>query len=562
MATPFKLNNGMLLLSTEAPGGVYNSAQLKKIAQLCDGDAAMVKATEDQRLALFVPEAKAKQVVAELKAIGLGIRNYQDGLHQPVNCVGELCPQHQQDAMGAAMDLSLALAPVAKQAFGAALKIGINGCTACCVPTHTLDISVIGDTTGYRVSLGGKNSQIPEMASFMAEHVPAAELPALLTKVVNLYKRLAQPGERLQEVMERCGATEFIIALAPYSQDAAGHDAGDPFGGIAIEPDVGGEDLIIDTMGGETLDDEIAIDAGDSSEMLADDLTLSEESPPEGSLMMEETETMSEAEEELEIAPDEFGSDELATDVILSEDISPEEIPLDELAPEEMGQDELSFDDEPVVEAPVRAADKPKLVVATKVEEPALDDFDLDSIDGEAALEVDGDEADAFEAKLEESIAEEESHPVEADHNEEDRLAALTLVETNTDLPSVEAVHENLGVDDSFENLEIDHDDIVEVDMEPEEIPEATPIMPAPRRTTSSSSALGHSFKGIDVGDGGRITLSFASGATVELDPRTMRSGQARDFMVGGTQIVISQDAAGFTVEVDGVGIFLPVRAA
>src|SRR5262249_51969730 len=150
MATPFKLKNGMLLLSTEAPGGVHNAAQLKKIAALCEGDSALVKATEDQRLAPFVPEKDVKSVTAALRATGLGVRNYQDGLHQPVNCIGELCPEHQQDALGASMDLAAALGPLAMGKMAAPLKIGINGCGRCCVATHTLDVSIIGDSNGYR----------------------------------------------------------------------------------------------------------------------------------------------------------------------------------------------------------------------------------------------------------------------------------------------------------------------------------------------------------------------------------------------------------------------------
>ena len=66
------------------------------------------------------------------------------------------------------------------------IKIGINGCARCCVPCHTLDISVVGETAGYRVSLGGKTSQLPEMATYMAEGIPADELPGMLTKVVGI----------------------------------------------------------------------------------------------------------------------------------------------------------------------------------------------------------------------------------------------------------------------------------------------------------------------------------------------------------------------------------------
>ena len=225
MGKSFKLRNGLLLLSTEAPGGVYNASQLKKIAALCEGDSAIAKATEDQRLAIFAAPEKAAQIAKELRAVGLGVRHYQDGLHQPINCIGELCGEHQQDAMGASMDLARSLGGIVLTS--APLKIGINGCGRCCVPTHTLDISVVGESQGYRLSMGGRSAQLPELATYIAEGIPPEELPDLLTKVVNLYKNLAQPGESLQDVLERCGSRPFLEALAPYSQDGFGADSQD-----------------------------------------------------------------------------------------------------------------------------------------------------------------------------------------------------------------------------------------------------------------------------------------------------------------------------------------------
>jgi hypothetical protein len=89
----------------------------------------------------------------------------------------------------------------------------------------------------------------------MAEGVPAAKLPKLIAKVVQVYKGLAQKDETLQEAMERAGSRKFIEALAPYSQDAAGGGE-DPFGGLDSGDGAGGG-------GGpavETPDDEMAFD--------------------------------------------------------------------------------------------------------------------------------------------------------------------------------------------------------------------------------------------------------------------------------------------------------------
>lgn len=224
MSELFKLKNGTVLISTEAPGGIYNSAQLKKIAELCSKELAIVKATEDQRLALFVKESEIERITSELKATGLGFRNYQSGLHQPVSCLGELCETHEQPALTTAMDLTKLIADLKLQS---CVKIGINGCARCCTPCHTLDISVIGEASGYRISMGGKTSQFPELASFFAESVPADKLPRFLTNIIELFQSKAEEGESFNEVLDRCGVEDFIAALAPYSQDAAHRD--DPF---------------------------------------------------------------------------------------------------------------------------------------------------------------------------------------------------------------------------------------------------------------------------------------------------------------------------------------------
>jgi hypothetical protein len=578
MGQHFKLTNGLLLLSTEAPGGVYNSTQLKKIATLCDDGAAMVKATEDQRLALLVAPDKVAQVTAALKTVGLGARHYQDGIHQPVNCLGELCPEHQQDAMGAGMALARELASLTS---GTALKIGVNGCARSCVATHTLDISVIGEASGYRISLGGKNSQLPEMASFMAEGVPAAKLPKLIAKVVTAYRSLAQKGETLQEAMERAGSKAFIDALAPYSQDAAGAD--DPFAGDMMEGAAPEADLAVGDLGGESFDKDL--DLGADAELMQD----------AGPAVHDD------------LGMDEIGS---APDVGMTDDLATDDLPLDDGAAP--GTEELSLDDVDAVgdanasaaEVDVESLDNLEMVAddledlttstplagaadstqddeaelgLDDVLEPAskarlaavppaaeasaddeLVDEDLD------AAEVAEDEADAFEAKLEESIAEEEAVPVIEDTNAKDRLAAVQLVEAGVE-------SDPLVVDGGFENLEIDRDvevlDVPDAEFEPETFSaDEVDAASAPAAVAAPLAAQGarsgaFEFTGFDVGANGDVTLSFSSGATVVLDARTV-SGGSRRFVVGGKTVSVQGGARGARIEVDGIAIILPSRAA
>jgi len=220
MGTPFKLKNGSVALMAEVPGGLYNSAHLKKLAAISEQHSVIMKATEDQRIVMFVVPEQVESISRDLISGGLAVRDYQDGIHQPVACVGALCPESKQDALKASLDITEALAGLEAVA---ALKIGINGCAACCVPCHTLDIAIVGQEEGYRISLGGKQMIVPELASFAAEGVPASELVDKVLAVVDTWKEHGQPGERMQAVVERVGMAPFIKALAPYSLDAAGN---------------------------------------------------------------------------------------------------------------------------------------------------------------------------------------------------------------------------------------------------------------------------------------------------------------------------------------------------
>jgi hypothetical protein len=60
----------------------------------------------------------------------------------------------------------------------------------------------------------------------------------------------------------------------------------------------------------------------------------------------------------------------------------------------------------------------------------------------------------------------------------------------------------------------------------------------------------------------GRLSLRFSTGAAIMLDPKTIRVGTSRELTVAGKQVLINSQDGGFSVEVDGVGVFLPLAAA
>ncbi len=407
MTSPIKLRNGKLLLSTEAPGGIYNAAQLKQIAQLCEGDVSLVRATEDQRLALIVESTQVASVTETLQVVGLQVRSYQEGLHQPTACVGELCSESEQDALGDAMEITAAIETISLQT---PLKIGVNGCARCCVPCHTLDIAIVGEAAGYRISLGGKNSQIPELASYMAEGVPAAELAGVVAKVVQTYAGLAQAEETLQEVLERCGGQAFIEALAPYSQDA------------------------VSTADAETMSTTTTVT--EEMEMIGDDLSLKDDgSKDQGG-------------GDVDIDPRQFMGNELD-----------QELPIQTTAGE--GEAAAADDISPNLTDDL-ATMEPELISTEAEGDPSTLPQD-DDLARSQSNETHVDES-ALEDKLNQAIAEEEEIGELEDDTAEERDATMRLVEQVTEEPIMEEASietDVLDVDSDFAALDAAGEDEV-----------------------------------------------------------------------------------------------------
>ena len=489
MGSAFKLRNGSLLITTEAPGGIYNSEQLKRIAALADEDSAIVKVTEDQRLALFVGEDKADSIVAELKEIGLGVRHYQDGLHQPTTCIGELCPDYQQDALGSALNIT---EEMSRLSVDNPLKIGINGCAQCCVPCHTLDISIVGDEQGYRISMGGKNSQIPEMATFMAEGVPESELPAMIHNIVQLYKDSAGEGESLQDVMDRVGVSKFADVLAPYSQDAAGGDdlfgADGSFGQAPPQVTATDEDAEVDPLGQEGLEDDLSLDDEEETSLVSegadgDDFSdLEEVDDFDHGLLDEQGEETAGSVEEVndqfideDLESDFVDSDELELEEELDEGDKPDLDNVQELELEEDDDfsdvDEQELNSDLDVEERLAAAESEAGHLDQELESEQLDslDDDLEFSDFDSSgedLEIGDEELDQSNVdglKVIEPVSEIESVEDDVVIGTSDREVLEGGAEAGEDSDPIE---QELSEEDDFDLSEISDEDLADFEEE------------------------------------------------------------------------------------------------
>ena len=472
MSETFKLKNGSIFVLVEAPGGIYNSMQLKKIADLCDNEVAIAKATEDQRLGLFIQESEIQSVTDELEACGLGLKHYQSSGAGAVTCLGEMCDQHEQDALGTAMELSEALQNISCQSN---LKIGINGCAQCCTPCHTLDIAVIGEPSGYRISLGGKNSQIPEFAAFMAEAVPANKVVGLIGAVAEIFAKEADPGENLHELIERRGVSSFITALAPYSQDAQGSE---PFSDLPTEEP-------LDELASEELTADPANNSASAKDELEDDLADSVSNEISDELDEIDDELLSQVESEDEL------DDSLLDDSAISEEKevgkAPEEAKFSAASESDDLDDEIAINDEPLdTELEELSAQDNKEtdtlddiaveqeLAPVELDDVAIDDIALDATDAEIPIDDAGTEVSTLEDLEDEAASDLNSegldHVKELPTNDDESiLEDEDLEDEITDFTDSEKPEAEVNLED---DLEIDDVDTESLDATEEGNPE------------------------------------------------------------------------------------------
>ncbi len=476
MANAFKLNNNQIFVTTEAPGGVYSSEQLKKIAEVSDEASAIIKATEDHRLAFFVAEDKLESLTAQLAEVGIEVRHYQSGAHQPVACVGGQCPMQEQDALNAALEVTDALDDVQ---IDRQLKVGINGCFNSCVPAHTLDISIVGETNGYKMSIGGKTSLLPEFASFVAEGIPADKLPMLVAEVAKVYNSLAEGDETLHDVLERAGAKAFIEATAPYSQDAA-HD--DPFEELNSAPDPAEADTEVmaeaasEEEPAEVVDEESVAEEGATEEESVEatsEETLAEEEVVEETNNLEDDDQAGEPEinvdsqavdesvldeefildaqdnsdSDVDIDPGDLQQEGLSDDVLIG---------ADDAVPEAEASDEVSSDDE-IVETDQSQSDE---LVEGEVEVASAEDMvdesseDLDEVEStidslEAEVAESEEAAEADETTENEEVAVETSpEPDPAEEAGEMSISELEEGSTSEDLENTIVASDDISLEE------------------------------------------------------------------------------------------------------------------
>jgi uncharacterized protein YjbI with pentapeptide repeats len=345
VAQEFLLKNESYFLLAEAVGGVYNADQLKVIASISESESAFIKVTEDHAVGLMVARDMLPAVQESLRQAGLIPRLFRGpGKPMPRACLGELCPHCEQDALGDSITLSNELA----EAFpnGAPpLRIALNGCHQNCLASGTDDIHLVGEAEGYKLSIGGKGAELPQLGQFLDDNIEPAALGGALATIIQTFLDNRADQESLHDFIERCGTSVFSQSEAPEAPEA-GPDA---------------------TESADAID--AGLDPDSSADLLGDaDLALAEEDNGPEDLTLDEVDTL------LDTSLDDTSLEDASLDDTSLDDTSLEDASLDDASLDDTSLDDTSLDDASLDDTSLDDAS----LDDTSLDDASLDDTSLD----------------------------------------------------------------------------------------------------------------------------------------------------------------------------------------
>lgn len=219
-----KQRNGAYAVVVNAAGGVLTAAQLRKIAEVAEAGAGIVKLTHAQRVILLVNAEQLDGLKEDLATVELRVGVLHHGIRNIRACAGGLC-RWAVDLDG--LGLSGA---IDERLFGRAtnfdIKIAISDCKRNCAESYCADLGLIGGAGVYTLVVGGRGSQVPFRALNLVDGVKPDEAGPLLERILDWYEAHGQEKERFWKTLQRIG-TPAAEALDLGCVERAEADLGD-----------------------------------------------------------------------------------------------------------------------------------------------------------------------------------------------------------------------------------------------------------------------------------------------------------------------------------------------
>lgn len=197
-------------IAPHIPGGITDSATLRKLCDVADKYRLTMKLTSAQRIALFgVREEDLDTIWAEVAekpgaAIGLCVRSIKI-------CPGTThCKRGIQDSvsLGLKIDARYHALPLPNK-----MKMGVSGCMLSCAEVAVKDIGIMGTPKGWRILVGGNAGARPRLADLFVEtSADEAEVLEVIDRIIAWYRNSGREV-RIGTLVEEMGIEQFRAAV-------------------------------------------------------------------------------------------------------------------------------------------------------------------------------------------------------------------------------------------------------------------------------------------------------------------------------------------------------------
>ena len=215
-------------ISLKAVGDVPGDAsaeQMDAIAALMDRySLGEIRVTHEQNLVLpHVRQKDLPAIFAGLQAIGLATPN-AGLITDIIACPGlDYCDLANARSIPIAQSIARKFENLARQHDIGELKIKISGCINACGHHHAGHIGILGvDKKGvefYQLQLGGSGAEDASIGEIMGPGFTEHEIAGAVERVVNVYLKTRNKGERFLDTYRRIGMAPFKDAA--YEKEAA-----------------------------------------------------------------------------------------------------------------------------------------------------------------------------------------------------------------------------------------------------------------------------------------------------------------------------------------------------
>jgi NAD(P)H-nitrite reductase large subunit len=202
---------------TRIPAGLVAPSDLERIAWTAKKyHIPVVKITSGLRIALVGIQKEDLDVIWQ--DLGQGIDEPAEPCVRYVQaCLGtESCKYGVQDSLGLGKEIEERFRTFQGPA---KLKMGVSGCLRCCAESYLRDIGIVGTNRGWTVIFGGNSGRRPRIGDIVARDLSKNDALDLVQRLLEYYRKNAQPKERTARFLGRIGLDMLkseLLILLPY----------------------------------------------------------------------------------------------------------------------------------------------------------------------------------------------------------------------------------------------------------------------------------------------------------------------------------------------------------